>query len=110
MVNMVPMEPAHRESDAELMARYVIGRNARYCREDGSMTIQPQPGHWYERRDGEVVEYTCPNLPSHINVYQHIVGYLATSGSPHKLDLDKDLGATDPRKPKKPRKAPAPRN
>ena len=71
------------------------------------MTIQPQPGHWYERRDGEVVEYQCPNFGSRRDKYPHFVGckaytadgcYLDTPDGPHQLDLVKDLGTTDPRK------------
>ena len=79
------------------------------------MPITPKPGHWYKRRDGEIVQYEGPNNSSGRTTFPHRVGSntytdtgrLFVRGDPHTCDLVKDHGTTDPRKPKKPRKAPA---
>ena len=78
------------------------------------MPIKPRPNHWYERQDGEVVQYDGPNGRPGGTRFPHRVGghsytdrgrYMA-GRNPTSWDLVKDLGTTDPRL-KKPRKAPA---
>jgi len=79
------------------------------------MPIQPKPGHYYETRTGEVVAYMGPSTSDLSGLYPHLVGQLTYTedgfflgpAAPDDNDLAKDLGTTDPRKLKKPRKAPA---
>ena len=79
------------------------------------MPITPKPGHWYETRIGDIVAYVGRNPHSSAITRPHMVGFLSYTDdgcfvsldSPEPEDLFKDLGTTDPRKPKKPRKAPA---
>jgi len=79
------------------------------------MPIQPKPGHYYETRTGEVVAYMGPSTSDLSGLYPHLVGQLTYTedgfflgpAAPDDNDLAKDLGTTDPRKPKRPRKAPA---
>jgi len=76
------------------------------------MPIKPKPGHFYERRDKQIVQYNCPNCYVTKGTHPHIVGghqytdegyyfgeqqraYLST---PDGADLMKDLGTIDPRK------------
>ena len=74
------------------------------------MSIKPKPGHWYVRRCLDVVPYGC-SMPSRI-MYPHSVGgktvtdegFVIDKNNPHGCDLIKDLGTTDPRLTKKPRK------
>ena len=78
------------------------------------MSIRPEPGHWYERRDGKVVKYTGPSTYDLASLYPHLVGiqsytkdgFFFGPGMPDGKDITKDLGTTDPRL-KKPRKKPA---
>jgi len=70
--------------------------------------------HWYKRKDGNIVQYDCPTPGRGPKYFPHRVGGLAYTNegryqggnNPHRLDLVKDLGTTDPRL-KKPRKKPA---
>ena len=70
--------------------------------------------HWYKRKDGNIVQYDCPTPGRGPKYFPHRVGGLAYTNegryqggnNPHRLDLVKDLGTTDPRL-KKTRKAPA---
>jgi len=73
------------------------------------MPIKLQPGHWYERKDGEIVKYDRPNGRIGRTHFPHIVGghsytdrgrYMA-GRDPCSWDLMKDLGTTGPRHPKK---------
>jgi len=78
------------------------------------MTVTPKRGHWYETRRGDVVAYTGSNFYSLAITHPHMVGFLPytaegyafASSLPHKNDLVKDLGTSDPR-PKKPARKPA---
>lgn len=71
------------------------------------MTITPQPGHWYERRDGQIVTYEseAPNGRLVLGGIRYAVQGRLFRDIPTRYDLVKDLGTTDPC-PKKRRKKP----
>jgi len=80
------------------------------------MPIKVKLGHYYERRDKGIAGPAERRKPWGLNepyVWRlgmgtyTVRGELRKDGSESKFDLMKDLGTTDPRKPKKPRKAPA---
>jgi len=76
------------------------------------MPIKLQPGHFYERRNMDVVKYDRKSKSGFADTYPHIVGgqtYTDTGrfyadGRLSFCDIVKDHGTTDPRKLKKPRK------
>ena len=77
------------------------------------MPITPRRGHWYERVDAKIVAYEHRNHSGLCDTYPHTVGGLDYSKDGRyiidantSLDLEKDLGTSDPRL-KKPARKPA---